>query len=688
MKSKDKVFQIAEEIAFVKVLASNDTSLRNRALKKLYRWIAAKSQNPSTAFTDDDFIRLWEGLFFCMWMSDKPLIQEECAETISNLIHAFATEESALSFIRSFYHSMCCKWSSIDVFRLDKFAMLVRRFSRQSLVLSKKNGWNDKLSQEFSLFINKPTLPQGLFFHFCDIIIEEICKVADDQLNDDILILFMRPFFKKLAETKYRPLAAYMKETVIKSLIDLTDVADEYREKFKIWQQSGFKGGHINVIEKVDDQDDDEEVDEDMVDTRDLDTSLDPRPGCVDVMLPVIKIDPERYIQVLQEIKKEINRKSDNLSKLFTKFSSLKRGDYPYGLKKVKRGPSLKDDIDAAVEKMVNQKLGEGEESDGNEEEIEEEKGGKRNRKKLKRKRNEQKEDEQDDLGDIMAGKKGHWSITKGVDKKQTQSKVNNSQAIKQKSIPTKDQWNVISVTNQKETKKRKDFSTNSFTTDNVQTWKVEQSSKSSNENNLSSRQNLNLLKDSGECWWKVSRVDSCNQETQDDIQLNISSGSPQKQINTNSKKSPKSSAVNGTSSLDSDNDSNTLVLYNGQPIDSVLTVPNKLKHMTSSQQKTVAYPSMKQKGDVEVKSNQETKVTPLKPQNVRVSELKTPGRRLSIRLDMNTSQDVEEHLATLASNPKVPFDAEKKPIQGVLKPSPIPSPINPFYKKRRLILS
>ncbi|KAL1463164.1 hypothetical protein WDU94_014945 [Cyamophila willieti] len=454
MKSKDKVFQIAEEIAFVKVLASNDTSLRNRALKKLYRWIAAKSHNPSTAFTDDDFIRLWEGLFFCMWMSDKPLIQEECAETISNLIHAFATEDSALSFIRSFYHSMCNKWSSIDVFRLDKFAMLVRRFTRQSLVLCKKHGWNDKLSQEFSLFINKPTLPQGLFFHFCDIIIEEICKVADDHLNDDILILFLRPFFKKLAEAKYRPLAAYMKETVIKNLIDLTDIADEYREKFKIWQQSGFRGGHINVIEKVDEDQEDEEMDDDMADTGDLDTSLDPRPGCVDVMLPVIKIDPERYLQVLQEIKKEINRKSDNLSKLFTKFSSLKRGDYPYGLKKVRRGPRLKDNIDDAVEKLVNQKLGEGEESDENEEE---EMGGKRNRnrKKLKRKRKEDQEAaEVDELGDIVAGKKGHWSITEGGGNKQAQSKVNNSQATKQKSIPTKDQWNIVGVTNRRKRRK------------------------------------------------------------------------------------------------------------------------------------------------------------------------------------------------------------------------------------------
>lgn len=26
-------------------------------------------------FTDDDFMRIWKGLFYCMWMADKPLVQ-------------------------------------------------------------------------------------------------------------------------------------------------------------------------------------------------------------------------------------------------------------------------------------------------------------------------------------------------------------------------------------------------------------------------------------------------------------------------------------------------------------------------------------------------------------------------------------------------------------------------------------
>jgi len=31
--------------------------------------------NCFTEFTDDDFMRIWKGLFYCMWMADKPLVQ-------------------------------------------------------------------------------------------------------------------------------------------------------------------------------------------------------------------------------------------------------------------------------------------------------------------------------------------------------------------------------------------------------------------------------------------------------------------------------------------------------------------------------------------------------------------------------------------------------------------------------------
>lgn len=683
MKSKDKVFQIAEEIVFVKVLASNSQHLRDRAVKKLGRWFAAKSSNPNTAFTDDDFIRIWEGLFYSMWMSDKPLIQEECAERISNLIHSFTTEDSALSFIRSFFHTMCNKWSSIDVFRLDKFAMLVRRFLRQCLVLSKKHNWNQKLPDEISLFINTSSLPQGLFFHFCDIFIEEICKVAGDDLSDDILVPFLKPFFKKLAETKNQHVASYMKESIVKHFIDLTDTAEEYRYKFRVWKRSGFKGGRISALQKVEpeleDEDDEEEEDgeERLVARSNENLSLDPRPGCVNVVLPIIKIDPNRYIQILEDIKKELNKKSNHLVKLFTKFYSLKRGEYPYGLKKVRKGPSLKDEVDAAVDRMVKEKLGEASSDEDNEEEEEKDRGRKN---RLKRKRKDKHEPvDLDDLGDIVAGKKGRWNITNVKDKKQDEDKneTNSNQSVKAVA-----EWNVINVKDQKNKLNVKASKRLLHTTDTQQEWNIEPATSSQSVCSTGCKQNLNLLKDAGECWWRVLSLDGESTETNSKISNHKSAQPKKTKLN--------SGAKNGKladSDLSSEKDCSSSaqcngVQYNGELISSVLTVPNKLKHLTSSKQSAVVYPPMKTKEEIPLESTE----TPAKPQHHRLSELKTPGtgKRLSIRLDMNTAQDIEEHFATLASNPQVPFDAHKKPVQGVLKSSPVPSPINPFYGKRK----
>ena len=37
----------------------------------------------------DEVLRIWKGLFYCYWMSDKPLVQEELAEKISAMVHCF-----------------------------------------------------------------------------------------------------------------------------------------------------------------------------------------------------------------------------------------------------------------------------------------------------------------------------------------------------------------------------------------------------------------------------------------------------------------------------------------------------------------------------------------------------------------------------------------------------------------------
>lgn len=75
-------------------------------------------------FTNNDFLRLWKGLYYCMWMSDKPLVQEELSEDLGSLIHCFPDAKVSVQFFRNFLQTMCLEWFGIDQWRIDKFMMV------------------------------------------------------------------------------------------------------------------------------------------------------------------------------------------------------------------------------------------------------------------------------------------------------------------------------------------------------------------------------------------------------------------------------------------------------------------------------------------------------------------------------------------------------------------------------------
>lgn len=63
-------------------------------------------------------------------------------------------------------------------------------------------------------------------------------------------------------------------------------------------------------------------------------------------------------------------------------------------------------------------------------------------------------------------------------------------------------------------------------------------------------------------------------------------------------------------------------------------------------------------------------------------STLSSAEKKVKIVLQMNKSQEATEYIRQLKQSPNLPFDSNKKPLKGVLKPNLLPSPINPFYKK------
>jgi ribosomal RNA-processing protein 1 len=118
-----KEIVLTQELKLVKTLAGNDPKLRTKVLKNLRIWLHARSKS-SFAFTDNDFMRLWKGLFYCMWMTDKPLPQEEMAENLGSLVDCFADVKIAVQFYRNFLATMAIEWFGIDKWRLDKFMMV------------------------------------------------------------------------------------------------------------------------------------------------------------------------------------------------------------------------------------------------------------------------------------------------------------------------------------------------------------------------------------------------------------------------------------------------------------------------------------------------------------------------------------------------------------------------------------
>ena len=50
--------------------------------------------------------------------------------------------------------------------------------------------------------------------------------------------------------------------------------------------------------------------------------------------------------------------------------------------------------------------------------------------------------------------------------------------------------------------------------------------------------------------------------------------------------------------------------------------------------------------------------------------------------LQRNTAQHTSEYFQQIRKSPAIPYDANRKPRAGVLKSSPLPSPINPFYRR------
>ncbi|XP_050497055.1 ribosomal RNA processing protein 1 homolog isoform X2 [Bombus huntii] len=593
----------------------------------------------SVALTKADFMRLWKGLFYYMWMSDKPLIQEELAESLSKIVHCLKTKEVVLLYTECVLRTLGIEWFGIDQYRLDKFCMLVRRIIRQTFQKCKENLWDIEWVKDISEILEKllvdPKICIGFTMHITEIYLEELAKISDGNIPENAVTEFIKPFISYLIPMDDERQIKHVMRHIFRYLIFQSDIGVDYMEKFKAWRSAGFPAGSIDAMEKIEVSDE-----EDNNITRDVDIylekqmkyntekPLDPRAGRIDVELPQIPFNPRQIADLLNKYKfhsLSTTKSRRQLRRLIKEFIELSDGKMPLGIKEI-RIPKMQKkntDIKSAAVRLLK---------------FEQELYSDTLQEGRKRKKNKQLiQDESDKFSEEESE-----NINDETNHENNTVEMNNDETIKKK----------------REMKHKLDF------TDNL----INTNSQILDENNPSLKKRKSKTNDENK---KIKLKKNKNIAAKT---LNIV-----KQVKR--KKSTKSK-VTGKWNVSDNIEPSTLLMDNNSTkscmeIDeNSVTSNHEQRNNVHNKQPTWLVPILTK---LENKKN-ETPIS-LKRKH-EISTTTSSKKRVKIALHCNTAQHTSEYISQIRKSPAIPFDANKKPLAGVLKASPIPSPINPFYRK------
>ncbi|EGW31785.1 uncharacterized protein SPAPADRAFT_62382 [Spathaspora passalidarum NRRL Y-27907] len=172
--------------AFVKKLASNSRKTRDAALESLEAYLSK-----STKLSLLEYEKLWKGMYYSVWFSDRPRTQERLCESLGRLYSDVVPLSKFPTFLDAFFNIMILTWSDIDQWRVDKFYLLIRRVVRHSFKRLKKENWNEEVVAEFvkvlegGVLSGRKDVPVALPYHLCDLYLDELELVIFEELKQE-----------------------------------------------------------------------------------------------------------------------------------------------------------------------------------------------------------------------------------------------------------------------------------------------------------------------------------------------------------------------------------------------------------------------------------------------------------------------------------------------------------------------
>ncbi|XP_018364160.1 PREDICTED: ribosomal RNA processing protein 1 homolog [Trachymyrmex cornetzi] len=623
------VANLQQEIKIARLLANNDKKVRDKVLKRLNKWLTVRSQS-SFVFTKTDFMSLWKGLFYCMWMSDKMLIQEELAESLSKLVHCLKSKDTIILYTSCALQTLAAEWFGIDQYRLDKFSMLVRRILRQTFVVCKNHLWNMEWVTEFSkiftqLFLHVKT-GLGFNLHITEIYLEELAKVGNGNLQEDVVHELVKPFAEYLITTSDERQMKHIMRHIFRYLIFQSDIGLDYIEKFNAWKDAGFPCARIDDMQKVEISDIEENANtedkqfSEAEPENEIEKPLDPRAGKVDIELPPIPFNAAKIAELLSTYKfhqSSTAKSRRQLLRLFDEFTELSQGKMPLGIKRIRKPNRQRKEMDSRKAALRFIKF------------------------------------EKDLVSDNVNKKRKREGTGKAVCDETSIDDLKNGNTL--------------------------DLETNAIKPENKltdTTAKIELQEVDTNAVPFKKRKRSDSTSD-------VSSTKSDITENKKKLQIDTSKKSKaiKKKLNKKSKKSIDKNV---------EHKAKKAVISVGQ-----ITRTSDLDQHPSISQKSNKKVPLKEtnnkpvtKKGSEMKSKITSQKIPLKnklhliKKQTNLNNSTTEKKKVIFGLSRNTAQHTSEYIRQVRKSPAIPFDANKKPLNSVLKMNPIQSPLNPFYYK------
>jgi len=81
------------ELKFAKNLGNTNVKIRHRTVNKLQTYLSARASLTGAGFSELDFMKLWKGMWYCLWLADKGPVQDELSKRLSCLLNCLKSSK-------------------------------------------------------------------------------------------------------------------------------------------------------------------------------------------------------------------------------------------------------------------------------------------------------------------------------------------------------------------------------------------------------------------------------------------------------------------------------------------------------------------------------------------------------------------------------------------------------------------